>query len=55
LFNRARQTGKPSFHVEDCRQLDLREMKKYRVIGLTAGSSTPPWIIQKIASALENA
>jgi 4-hydroxy-3-methylbut-2-en-1-yl diphosphate reductase len=52
LFEAACKTGRPSWHVEDVEDLDS-EIYKYRKIGITAGASTPDWIIEKIKLHLE--
>jgi (E)-4-hydroxy-3-methyl-but-2-enyl pyrophosphate reductase len=56
LVEIARQTGKPSFHVETEADLDntnLDLLSSARFIGITAGASTPNWIIKKVYRALE--
>jgi len=50
----ARQQGKPAFHIETENELDLNELKSFRRIGLTAGASTPNWIITEIRRAIES-
>ena len=52
----ARQTGKPAYHVEseaDLSDLDLEALSDARQIGITAGASTPNWVIKKVYRALE--
>jgi len=49
-----RQQGKPAFHIETENELDLNGLKSFRRIGLTAGASTPNWIIKEIRRAIEN-
>ncbi len=51
LYLRAKKTGKPSWHVEDVEELP-DELKKYKRIGITAGASTPDWIIDDIERAV---
>jgi 4-hydroxy-3-methylbut-2-enyl diphosphate reductase len=56
LVDRARQTGKPAFHIEnedDLADLDLQALTDTSQIGITAGASTPNWVIKKIYRALE--
>ena len=35
-----------SYHIETYKDLPLSELKKYSKIGITAGASTPEWIIK---------
>ena len=53
LADIARQTGKPAFHIETARELQLDKISGARRIGLTAGASTPNWIIKQVYHALE--
>jgi (E)-4-hydroxy-3-methyl-but-2-enyl pyrophosphate reductase len=49
----ARQAGKPVLHVEteaDIREKDLAEAER---VGITAGASTPNWIIKRVYRRLE--
>jgi 4-hydroxy-3-methylbut-2-enyl diphosphate reductase len=52
----ARQTGKPTYHIESESELvsmDTDVLASARHIGITAGASTPNWIIKKVYRALE--
>jgi len=49
----ARQTGKPTYHIETEDELDLNAFSGAETIGITAGASTPNWIIRKICRVLE--
>lgn len=56
LFEIARRTGKPAFHVEseaDLDGIDLNALRAVQTIGITAGASTPNWVIRKVYMALE--
>jgi (E)-4-hydroxy-3-methyl-but-2-enyl pyrophosphate reductase len=56
LFEIARQTGKPAFHVEnesDLAGIDVSALSTVRTIGITAGASTPNWVIRKVYMTLE--
>lgn len=48
------QESKKTYHVETAAELPLDELKKYDTIGVTAGASTPSWIIQEVVNALES-
>jgi len=52
----ALQTGKPAYHIEseeDLKTIDADALGTARYIGITAGASTPNWIIKKVYRALE--
>ena len=52
----ARRTGKPTYHIESELELattDTSVLMHARHIGITAGASTPNWIIKKVYRALE--
>ena len=49
----AEEEGARAFHVEKEADLNIRELSKYRTIGVTAGASTPSWMIRRILHALE--
>lgn len=54
LFDIARGTGKPAVHIETEAELDLNQLGNARHIGITAGASTPNWIIKRVYRVLEN-
>jgi (E)-4-hydroxy-3-methyl-but-2-enyl pyrophosphate reductase len=52
----ARETGKPAYHIEsetDLKTIDSNVLVSARHIGITAGASTPNWIIKKVYRSLE--
>ena len=49
----AKQMGKPTYHIESESELDLKTLSSARCIGITAGASTPNWIIKRIYRAIE--
>jgi 4-hydroxybenzoate polyprenyltransferase len=49
----AAESGKPVFHVESEEDLQAGAFSGFHVIGLTAGASTPNWIIKRVSNALE--
>ena len=53
LASIAGETGKPAFHIESESELDVAALSKATRIGLTAGASTPNWIIKRVYRALE--
>lgn len=49
----ANRSGKPVYHIETETELDLKRLKSAQCIGITAGASTPNWIIKRVYRALE--
>jgi (E)-4-hydroxy-3-methyl-but-2-enyl pyrophosphate reductase len=49
----AGQTGKPVYHIETESELDLDALSSAECIGITAGASTPNWIIKRVYRKLE--
>ncbi len=49
----ARQCGVPTYHVETERDLDPDRMARYKTVGVTAGASTPNWMIRNVVRFLE--
>lgn len=46
------EAGIPSYHVESASELPLDKLKGMKVVGVSAGASTPDWIIQEVVDAL---
>lgn len=46
--------GLPCYHIETLRELDLEQMKRYSVVGVTAGASTPGFLIDEVCATLES-
>jgi len=55
LVEISRATGLPTFHVETEQELDLRLLSRYQTVGVTAGASTPHWLIGNVVSSLKHA
>jgi (E)-4-hydroxy-3-methyl-but-2-enyl pyrophosphate reductase len=49
----AESVGTPCFHVETEDQLDKKEIRRFKTVGVTAGASTPNWMIRKVVQELE--
>lgn len=52
----ARESGKQAYHIEteeDLEKLDLKELSATQLVGITAGASTPNWVIKRVYKALE--
>lgn len=52
LASIAKEAGIPSIHIETADELDLDKLLHYPRIGVTAGASTPQWIIDNVVRAL---
>lgn len=50
----SRENCKNVIHIETAGELDLNEIKKYKKIGITAGASTPDWIIKEVVDTMDN-
>ena len=46
--------GTPTFLVETEDELDLRKLVDYNVIGVTAGASTPNWLLQRVVDKVQS-
>ena len=42
------------YHVEKSEDLPLQELTKFNTIGITAGASTPDWIIKEVIDTMDN-
>jgi 4-hydroxy-3-methylbut-2-enyl diphosphate reductase len=52
LYLSALKSGIPAWHVEDVDELP-EEIFDFKTIGITAGASTPDWLIDRIEKALK--
>jgi len=50
----ARRTGLPCFHIETLNELDLDAIRDFDTVGVTAGASTPDFLIDEVCKRLEN-
>ena len=48
----AQESGIYAIHIETAEELPLKEISQFERIGLTAGASTPSWIIEAVATTL---
>jgi 4-hydroxy-3-methylbut-2-enyl diphosphate reductase len=48
------QSGVPTYHIEVASEIDPSWVKGMKTVGLTAGASTPQWIIDEVKAALES-
>jgi 4-hydroxy-3-methylbut-2-enyl diphosphate reductase len=50
----AQETGRPTFHIETADELREIDVSPYDRIGVSAGASTPNWIIDRVVESLRN-
>ncbi len=55
LVEISQATGIPTYQVETEQELDLVEMCRYQTVGVTAGASTPHWLISNVVNTLKHA
>jgi len=48
----SRELGQPTFHIEEPSELDMKELSQYDEIGVTAGASTPNWVIKQVIDSI---
>lgn len=53
LVQISKAAGMPTFHVETEKDLDKERLSTMEVIGVTAGASTPNWMIQNVVKEIE--
>ena len=53
LFSIAHDNCQDSYHIEDEKELDYSWFEGKELCGLSAGASTPDWIIQNVVDAIE--
>ncbi len=46
--------GIPAYLVETEEELDLNKLSDYGVVGVTAGASTPNWLLQRVVDKVQN-
>jgi (E)-4-hydroxy-3-methyl-but-2-enyl pyrophosphate reductase len=49
----SKKTGKPTYHIETESEIDVDALSEAKCVGITAGASTPNWVIKKIYRTLE--
>jgi 4-hydroxy-3-methylbut-2-enyl diphosphate reductase len=55
LVELSQSKGIPAFHVETAEELEIDQLTAFETVGVTAGASTPNWIIQQVVERLEHA
>ncbi|WP_099203260.1 bifunctional 4-hydroxy-3-methylbut-2-enyl diphosphate reductase/30S ribosomal protein S1 [Miniphocaeibacter massiliensis] len=54
LYELSKKHCENTFRIETVRDLSLQEVFKYNKIGITAGASTPAWIIEEVVQVMDN-
>lgn len=50
----ARLQNLPTYHIETAAEISADEMRRYQVVGVTAGASTPEFLISEVCAKLES-
>jgi 4-hydroxy-3-methylbut-2-enyl diphosphate reductase len=50
----AAATGIPTFHIETEEELDRERLQDFEIVGVTAGASTPHWLLRRVVHELES-
>lgn len=53
LVKIAKSTGTPTLHIETEDEIDQEKLKGFAYIGVSAGASTPNWLIQRVIDRIE--
>jgi len=53
LASISRELGVETLHIETEDELNMDDLSKYKVVGVTAGASTPKWLIERVVHKLE--
>jgi (E)-4-hydroxy-3-methyl-but-2-enyl pyrophosphate reductase len=54
LVSLSREAGKPTYHVEVVDEIRAEWLKEARTVGVTAGASTPGWVIDAVVERLRS-
>jgi 4-hydroxy-3-methylbut-2-enyl diphosphate reductase len=53
LARLCQRTGTPTYHIETAGELEKIDFSRVSTVGLTAGASTPDWIIEEVKRKME--
>ena len=54
LSDLSKKQNTPTFHIETSEEIDSLDLSAYSCIGVSAGASTPNWIIDEVLSTIED-
>jgi 4-hydroxy-3-methylbut-2-enyl diphosphate reductase len=54
LVSLSREAGKPTYHVEVVDEISSEWFNGARTVGVTAGASTPGWVIEAVVKRLQS-
>ena len=54
LADLSKKQGTPTFHIETSEEINHMDLSAYANIGVSAGASTPNWIIDEVISGIED-
>ncbi|MGE5632520.1 MAG: bifunctional 4-hydroxy-3-methylbut-2-enyl diphosphate reductase/30S ribosomal protein S1 [Caulobacteraceae bacterium] len=54
LYQISKNNCSNTYHIETADELQLDEMKKYEKVGITAGASTPDWVIKEVIDKMQD-
>jgi 4-hydroxy-3-methylbut-2-enyl diphosphate reductase len=49
----SQEAGVRAYHVESAAELPLEELRSLATVGVTAGASTPEWIVREVVEVLQ--
>lgn len=49
-----KRTGTPTYHIETAGEVDPKWFKRKQIVGVTAGASTPDWILKEVVEKISN-
>lgn len=53
LVDVCEKAGTPAYHIEGADELDFSKFEGLSIIGVTAGASTPSWVVDEVVNVLE--
>lgn len=54
LYEICKNVNKNTLHIENIDEMKVQDLGKYDIIGISAGASTPRWVIDEIMEHLQN-